>query len=566
MSGYGRTSGSITLAAIGQAARQMGLPDPIAIAEELFVADVDALREWFAVAARIRVRLFQGAGRLSDALPLLAAAWSSPAPRMAVIGHREAGLASREIIGAQVDVAGEAAATLRQSQVLAEAELSQAEAAVLAMGWPVGEDLLRWAAAGGQWVPLSVLVGGLTDRLSELRQRNSEALHTLAVALRADPRDPVEELTRRTTPPPTTPPPTTPPTGAAPTTGAPTPGGIDQDNLDRLAADLRSTDVSTLAMALGVRSALEKARAAGGVAQLLVYGSADSGSQGRAAISIGDITTADNVTTLAPGISNAPVNMADGMSGAVALRNQVQRQAPGEAAAVIAWYGDDIPLSAFGGVPVGRFSAIENTVAALNDTHARAGGGQLVDDLEQFRRWAPDTARFIAVGFSMGATTVSAAAARGARVDDIVLLGSPGASVDVDTARDYPKLSPEHTFVTAFEQDPITAGQTDLVAGFLGSIGHLVTQPTPFGPDPAAREFGAQVIDVESNNPDGSVSVQMGGLGGALADVIGSQVANQVADLAVHHQETNYLSGESLQAVAAVVVGQYGEVPIKPGR
>jgi len=352
--------------------------------------------------------------------------------------------------------------------------------------------------------------------------------------------------------------------GGIPGSAGPAPSpAIDQANLDRLAADLASTDVATVMMALGVQAALDRARAQGGVAQLLIYQSADSGGQGRAAISVGDITCADNVATVAPGISNAPVNMADGVSSAAVLRDRAQELAPGESTAAIAWYGYDIPLSAVGGVPVDMISAVGNTAAAVTDATARVGGGQLVDDMARFRDWAPETARFVAVGFSMGSTTVSAAAARGGRFDDLVLLGSPGASSDVATADNYPDMPAEHAFVVAYDEDPVTRGETDLLAGLLGGLGRLPSTPTPFGPDPAAAKFGAQVIDADSNNPDVSVALH---LGGPLPDIVGSAVADEVADLAAHHQEANYLSGESLGAVAAVVVGQYSEVPIKPGR
>ncbi len=39
-----------------------------------------------------------------------------------------------------------------------------------------------------------------------------------------------------------------------------------------------------------------------------------------------------------------------------------------------------------------------------------------------------------------------------------------------------------------------------------------------------------------------------------------------MADLAAHHQETNYYSGAALSAIASVTVGHYTDVPIKPGR
>lgn len=207
-----------------------------------------------------------------------------------------------------------------------------------------------------------------------------------------------------------------------------------------------------------------------------------------------------------------------------------------------------------------------NTVAVLDDRAARAGGSMLVEDMAQFRQWAPEDARFIGMGFSMGSTTVSAAAARGARFDDLVLLGSPGASIDVRTANDYPEMTAQHVHAVSFDQDPITTGETDVLAALVGGVGTLPDGPSPFGPDPAAADFGAQVVDVQSNHPDISVSIHAGGLGGFLSDLVTSEMTNDLVDLANHHQESNYLSGPSLDAVAAVVVGHYGEVPIKPGR
>ena len=248
-------------------------------------------------------------------------------------------------------------------------------------------------------------------------------------------------------------------------------------------------------MALGVQAALDRARAAGGVAQLLVYESAGSGGQGRAAISVGDITTADNVATLTPGVGNAAASMSGGVATAAALRDQARQQAPDDETAVVAWYGYDIPLSYAAGAPEDALSAIGDTVSALDDDTARAGGDLLVQDLDQFHQLAPDTARFVAIGFSMGSTVVSAAAASGGKLDDIVLLGSPGASVEVDTAGDYPELPADHAFVGSFEQDPVTQPSTDLLAGIVGGIGSMASPfgafglPTLFAPMPSPAQL-----------------------------------------------------------------------------
>lgn len=543
--------------AITAAALQLGLQDPTSLARDLVEVDVDALDEWFAVAAQIRVQLWQGADVLSDTLPLLSAGWSSPAPRLQIADQREAGRASRDVIGPQVDAADSTAATMRQGRILTDREWAHAESAVSGLGWPPGADLLRWAADNGQLGTVSAIVSGLVDRLGELRDRSNLALQDLAAALHHDPRDPVELLTR----------------GLVASAGQPGQGGqpvnsadlsqpdraVDQDNLQRLEADLRSGDAATAAMAMGVITALEKARREGGGAQLLVYESANSGSQGRAAIGIGDISTADNIAVMAPGVSNSPFGIAGGIDDAMTLRNAAGHQAPGDSTAVVAWYGYDIPLSGLSGVPMNPLATVANAAAALNDDNSRAGGALLVDDLAAMRQWAPSSARFIGIGFSMGSTTISAAAAQGAGFDDVVLLGSPGASTAVRSADDYPGMTAEHTFVTAFDQDPVTGGGVDLLAALAGGLPPLPIGP--YGPDPADADFRAQVIDVDSNAPDVSVSLP-GPLGGLLT----SGLANSIIDTAAHHNETNYVTGASLEAIAAITVGRYSEVPIKPGR
>ena len=551
---------SVVLVAIAAAARQLGRPDPLTLSVDLLDVDVDALDEWFAVADRVRVRLWRGAAELSGSLSVLAAGWSNPAPRRSVLQQRAAGIASRDVLGPQVDAADQAASVLRQGRLLACADIADAEAAVTAMGWPPGEDLLLWAAADGSLALVCAVVVGLAERLDELTRRNNDAVLELAIALRADPRDPVGLLVNGSaagTP------------QSDPQRSPARPGQTpDRVNLDRLDADLHSTDASTVLMAAGVTAALERARQNGATPQLLVYESADQGSQGRAAISVGDVGSADNVAVLAPGVMNSPVGIADGVANAITLRDAALAQAPGDATAVVAWYGYDIPLSAVNGVPMDLMATAANLASAVDDGNARAGGALLADDLAAMRELAPEHARFVGIGFSMGSTTVSAAAARGATFDDLVLMGSPGASREVSSADDYPVVPAEHTFVTAFDNDPVTGGTVDLLAGLAGGPPLLPMlggsfSGQPFGPDPADADFGAQVIDVDTNAAD--VSAVFPPLT-PLAGLLGLSLADEIADVAAHHSEANYLTGESLAAVAAVTTGRYSQVPIKPGR
>lgn len=545
------SGGSLTRAAIADAAGRLGHDDPVAAVDEFVAVDVESLRAWHELTAAARQSLADGTERLAHALPGLAEAWSSPAPREAVRRHREAGLAARDVIGRQIDAALDVISTLDSTRTSGPAVLARTEDSILGTGWPPGEDLLGWAAGNGRLPAVTAAIAGLADAVRQLRSRNDAALHTLASALRDDPAAAVDTL--RASMPAAFP-------GLAADGPPNTPEAIDRDNLDRLAADLQSSDIAVLTAARGVQAALDKARAEGGQAQLLVYEPASATGQGRAAISVGDITRADNVVTLAPGVSSSPTTMSDGIGSAVALRDRSEQLDPSNHTAVIAWYGYDVPLGGVGGSPMTPAATLVDIATAVNDGSARVGGQQLVQDLTLFRRWAPADARFVGMGFSMGSTTVSAAAARGAGFDDLVLLGSPGASIEVASVADYPDLGPEHVWVVAHEKDPITTGVTDELAGMLNGVGLNPLQRTPFGPDPADADFGAQVLDVPSNAPD--VSVEFGGPFGWLVDGI----TNDVIDLRLHHQESNYLSGRSLDAVASIVTGDYEEVPLRPGR
>ncbi len=548
-------------AAITSAAVAIGLPDPVTLECRLTTVDIEGLLRWFDVAATVATGLSAGVDRLGRVLGRLAAGWSSPAPRDAVLRLWEAARQSQQIVEAQVDAAHTAAGILRQTRMQADGRVCAADAALRAHGWPRGDDLLIWATTHLQLPAVTAVLEQAVADLVALRNRNEGALLDLATVLRQDPRDPVQRLLPSAALAPT-------PTGSsAGVAGAPSPAtarlqlqAVEQANADRLTADLHSPDLSTAMMALGVRGALDRVQQGGQDAHLVVYESADSGSQGRAAIAVGDLAAAANVAIVVPGIGNAPVGIADGVADATALLRESQRQAPGDVTAVVAWYGYDIPFSVIDGVPVAPPVAIGNAAAATDDGNATAGGAALLADLAAFRPLATANARWVAAGFSMGSTTVSAAAAQGGTFDDLILLGSPGAGHEVSTAQDYRAVTADHTYVTAFEQDPVTHAETDLIAALIGAAVRFPPRAAPFGPDPAGKSFGAQMVDVDSNAPDVDVRLGPGILG------LDAAITNGALDLMSHHQQSNYLGGPSLQAVAAVVVGHYADVPIKPGR
>lgn len=568
MTGQLTPGGGAAGPAIAMAARRLGLADPVAIEWELTSVDVDGLARWFELAGTAARAMSLGGGRLGDVLGSLAAGWSSPAPRVAVMRQWDTANACSAIVRGQLDAVDGTCCTLRQTRSMADGRTAAAATGLLQLGWPVTEDLLIWAAVRGQLASVTAILATASEDLSALRARNEAALHDLAVRLRTDPGEPLATLMPMAAA-------GGRPSGGLDPGGPPAPGStadasprqalqaVDALTTARLTADLHSTEVATVLMALGVTGALARARDNGSQAALLVYESASAQGQGRAAISVGDLAAADHVAIVVPGIGNAPAAMADAVSDATALRAEAQRQAPTGATAVVAWYGYDIPLSSLAGVPVSPVTTIGNAAAATDDGNARSGGAALMSDLAGFRQLAPGTARWVAIGFSMGSTTVSAAAAGSGTLDDIVLLGSPGASTEVSSAADYRAVTPEHTFVTSFDQDPVTNGQTDLLAALAGAALRFPPQTAPFGPDPATRAFGAQVIDAPSNAAVVQVDLDLGPL-----DPLGltSVLTNEVLDLRAHHQQGNYLGGQSLEAVAAVVIGHYSDVPIKPGR
>jgi len=546
-------TGSIVQVAIADAARRLGHDDPVAAIDEQTEVDVGALRGWRESVVPVRRALSDGSDRLGQALPVMAGGWSSQAPRDAVHRHREAGLTARDVVDRQLAAAMDAIGTLESTRAEAGSARARAEDSIRATGWPPGEDLVAWATVHGRLAAVVTAVGGLADTARQLRSRGDSALQALQSALRADPAEPVDTLLAIM--------PAAFP-GVAPEPSVAPPLAVDRANLDLLAADLNSDDDAVRGAAQGVQSALERARADGHTAQLLVYESASPTSQGRAAISVGDIRTADAVVTMAPGVSSSLVEMADGVYDALTLADRTGELDPGRKTAVVSWYGYETPLAVDGGTPMNPLATAANVGAAGTDLYARVGGQQLVDDLAGFRSLAPDGARFVGYGHSMGATAISAAAARGAAFDDIILAGAPGASVEADSVADYPGMTPGHVWVTSFDLDPITTGLTDTLAGGLfGAVPLMpLVQPTPYGPDPADADFGANVVDVPSNAPD--IQAHTGGPLGGLTDFI----ANEVNALHLHHNGGNYLSGPSLDATAAIVAGRYDDVPTRPGR
>ncbi len=550
---------SSTMSALQAAAMALQLPDPVPPAENLRRLDGEGLVAWFEIAAAASRALLEAADLASEAVAMVRAAWSNPSPSARLGQLCDAAIDSAEITARQVQAADDLRSALVSVRFGTEGAIETAEAAVAALGVPVGDDLVAWAAQHGQAAVLEAIVMDLLGQLDALRNRAGAALDEAAGQLQADPRDPLQNLPV-----------------AQPEIGQADPDGgllgtgrgaadvpIDAANRTLLERDLLSAEEPVRLMAEGVSTALARASASSGAARLVIYERPGATAQGRAAISVGDLGAADNVAVIVPGVGSSPRAMAELVPAAAALRDSTLRHAPRETAAAVIWAGYDAPCSWVSGVPVSAGEVVENTIEGLDDTTAVAGGAALAADLSLLRGLVAPSARISGFGFSMGSTTVSAAAHDGGRLDGLMLLASPGASRAVDDVDDLGGVPAQRTYAVAFDQDPVPSALIDAGAT-LGAmavrpspltLAALLGGPGPFGPDPTSPDFGAQVVEADSNAP-------------AIAPDYFDQLVklrpdpSEIAEGLQHHSLDNYLAGESGDAAGALAAGRYSEIEV----
>ncbi len=206
-------------------------------------------------------------------------------------------------------------------------------------------------------------------------------------------------------------------------------------------------------------------------AQLLVYDPTFVDGEGRAAIAVGNVDTADHVAVSVPGLDSNVRDYMDNLTGnALNLYNE-SRRAGGDVATV-AWLGYDAPTLA--------------NVAV--DNAAENGAPLLAADVAAIRASRGDNQPHLTViGHSYGSTTASIAADRhGLAADDLVLIGSPGAG-HADNVSDYEGIDSEHVWAGSASRDPVT---------------HLNDKDVyfwdPLGLDPSLDSFGANRFRAEA--------------------------------------------------------------------
>lgn len=534
-----------------------GLPDPAVRADPVLAAgpeDLHALAECCRAAGR---RMLAGAGTAGRAAIAVHHAWSADPPRSAVVGmvraaHSAAAIAADLAAGCQRLAASAESAGQAIRRCYAEADAAIASGNLLPDGPALPLAGLSDTLVAARRNVLTDLLTGVTAASDQLEG----AAAALIADFSADPREPLDAMPAALRP--------GPGPGTAP--GQPAASRVDGDNRAALAADLRSGSGRRRGFALGVQLALAGATGPDGrPVQLLGYDPEHPRGQGGAAIAIGDVATADHVAVLVPGVGNSPADLSGTLDTAAGLARAADRAAPGGSTAVVVWLGYDAPLSWTGDPDPLPAPALADTLIALDGTDAIAGGAELAAFCGSLRRWTDPSAEVTLIGHSYGSTVVSEAAARlgpDSGIDDIVLLASPGAGHGVRSAADYRAVPADHVYVLSMPDDPVTNPVTDIAADLVDPMGGAIRSLAgiggagPFGSDPAADRFGAQVIDAPSGEP----SVVLDGLGPVMA-------ATSIAvNLAHQHQLRNYLSGAALASVAAVVAGRYSRVTVRRGR
>lgn len=190
----------------------------------------------------------------------------------------------------------------------------------------------------------------------------------------------------------------------------------------------------------------------------------DLSGDGRVAEFFGDVDDADHIALVVPGMGSTMANFSSG----VAKDAEKLWRLSGPGSAVIAWTGYDAPAGIEEGV-----RAIEVASPRQADVGGRALHG-FIDGLH-----AQSAAPLTLIGHSYGSLTVGKALSDGARVTNVVFIGSPGTGVD--HVRDFPPGAAEHFYAGEVKGDPVATLQH-------------------FGDDPTDDDFGAVVFDAGSGD------------------------------------------------------------------
>lgn len=318
--------------------------------------------------------------------------------------------------------------------------------------------------------------------------------------------------------------------------------GIPATVRDRANRLLLETDLEALELRedrgeqlYGDRQALENARAARDalaeaaqhvdpvsgeplVPLLHLYDASAFGGDGKVAIAFGDPDTADHVSVMVPGLTSRGTAAGGNADAAYNIYESARLADPYSTVSSIMWIGYDAPSD-------------WDSLTVAGEGRAEEGGELLsryVDGLRASREGEP--AHLTVIGHSYGSTTTAHGATdHGLAVDDIVLVGSPGAGGGVEHA-DELGVGADHVWAGNNSRDLVAALADD------GWVGGWVLGGAGLGNDIVEDDFGANRFQAESTT---------------RADVVRN-----------FGDHTKYFDAdtESVYNIGQVVVGDYDEV------
>lgn len=284
---------------------------------------------------------------------------------------------------------------------------------------------------------------------------------------------------------------------------------LDRDlaELGAIPADQRTDDeqirYDNAKAADDARAKIEKSKDPGSAeyynAQIYIYDPMAFDGDGAVAMAVGDLDTADNVSVNVPGLTTDMESAGTNAQSAINLQQAAAFEG-GLSTATMFWIGYDAPSGT-------------DSAGVAAEGMATAGGERLADTLDGLNAMRTDDFHLTAIGHSYGSTTVGHAMTdHDPHADDVILLGSPGAGDDADSAEDL-GVGSGHVFVGTNSQDLVgRLGQSGWVspaalgagvlAGPLGPLAGPVAQMAGagLGHNPAEDDFGAVRFQAESTS------------------------------------------------------------------
>ncbi len=232
---------------------------------------------------------------------------------------------------------------------------------------------------------------------------------------------------------------------------------------------------------------LDPVSAAPVTSQLYLYDPTAFAGDGALALAVGDLTRADDVAVLVPGLGTDATAAVTQAGDLLRLHEAARTLDHRRTNASMLWIGydapDNLPLTGDGWDAFG----------VLGESLATRGGERLADAVEGLRA-ADDAGRahLTVIGYSYGSTTLGHGAHDvGLPADDVVVVGSPGLGGDVDHASDL-GLRAEHVWAGANSRDPVAH------LGNHGAVHLELLAGAGLGDDPAEDDFGARRFRAES--------------------------------------------------------------------